>query len=525
VTLRAAHAGRDHRAVSEPILRFGPTVWLEPKCFDELVDCRQLFTGDRNRALLRAYPEAMFRLSRTLPPPALARFVRASDEILQFYDVHEEADRVGLVMRDEIFRTQASLDDLEYELHVGDGPREVHYPLPLERFAALGRLVPLLIGNHTESAVRTELRNALAGDDLAWADALLSRLLADGFLERGPFVPNTFQAGDRPRVTFVAHTSLLVQSQQTNVVFDPLFRKTLGFPHAGVDVCRLALGAIALSHAHWDHADVASLLLFDKKTPVLIPKVIEPTIFNPPMVGMLQRLGFTDIREVEHWTPVQIGDIDIIPVPFHGEQDEPDAVIDHFTYVVRANGWTMYGGVDSFQDTFGDMREDFERVRREYQPTIAFLPVSRMTYSFRHGGVNGYCHTVDTTLLGKSFQYTADPELAVEWVRLLDAKFVIPYATFTFRKNEPAIQAAEFGDAMRKAGMADRVIALRPLDMLSADDLSGGSSAASRRAFLFRWQKTMAHAARIDRRMQKKLPYRMLKRLLGRNKPPAQHHH
>jgi L-ascorbate metabolism protein UlaG (beta-lactamase superfamily) len=510
----------------DQILRFGPRVWIEPKCFDDLVDCRQFFTGDHNRELLRTYPEAIFRLSRRLPAPALARFVRASAEITQFYDVTIDGDRVELLMRDDVFRTPAPLEDLEYELHVGDGTREVRYPLPLDRFSALGALAPLLLGDRTENAVRAELGRALAGEALTWAESLLGRLIGDGFVERGLLVPNVFLAApDRPRMTLVAHTSVLVQSRQTNIVCDPLFRKFIGFPHAGLDVCRLPLGAIALSHAHWDHSDVATLLLFDKRTPVLIPKVVSPTIFNPPMIPVLQRLGFTDIREVEHWTPVQIGDIEIIPVPFHGEQDEPGAEIDHYTYVIRTNGWTMYGGVDAYRDTYGEMRADLERVRRDYQPTIAFLPVSRMMYAYATGGVNGYCRRVDTTLLKEKFQYTADPQTAVEWVRMLDAKVVVPYATFTFRRTEPALQAAEFTAAMAAAGMGDRVVALRPLDGLSAADLDGGPRARARRTFLRQWQASMVRALVTDRRMQKALPYRAVKRMLGLNKPPAAHHH
>jgi hypothetical protein len=171
------------------------------------------------------------------------------------------------------------------------------------------------------------------------------------------------------------------------------------------------------------------------------------------------------------------------------------------------------------------MRDDFERIRHIYQPTIAFLPVSRMMYRYGTGGVNGYCHTVDTTLLETDFQYTADFSLAVEWVRWLGAKYVVPYGTFTFRKTEPSAQAADFADAMQRAGMGDRVIALRPLDAITARDLDGSSAAASRRAFLLRWQKTLNRVARTDRRLQKTLPYRILKRLLARKKPKAEAHH
>jgi hypothetical protein len=46
----------------------------------------------------------------------------------------------------------------------------------------------------------------------------------------------------------------------------------------------------------------------------------------------------------------------MILVPFHGEQDEPGAEIDHCTYVYRTPGLTLYGGVDAYRDTFADMQ-------------------------------------------------------------------------------------------------------------------------------------------------------------------------
>jgi hypothetical protein len=78
-------------------------------------------------------------------------------------------------------------------------------------------------------------------------------------------------------------------------------------------------------------------------------------------------------------------------VPFHGEQDEPGAEIDHYTYVYTAPGFTIYGGVDAYRDSFGDMDGMLRRVRDKHHPSVAFLPISRMTYRYEWGGVNGFC--------------------------------------------------------------------------------------------------------------------------------------
>jgi L-ascorbate metabolism protein UlaG (beta-lactamase superfamily) len=508
------------------ILRLSQGVTIEPMYAGDNVDCRLLFMGDRLRQVARAYPEVTHRLSRQGEPATVAQYVKESAEIRQFYEIEENGGRIGLVLRDEIFRTPASLDGLPFELHVRTGSQRRSYPLPLECFAALGNLLPLLLGDRSEDEVIGGLRSRLTGEALAWAQELLSKLREDRFVEQGGTKkPNYFlRSAARPRVSFLAHTSLLLQSRETAVLLDPLFRARL--PRKGLDAARLDLAAICCSHAHWDHCDVATLLLFDKRTPVIIPKVRQPTIFNPPIAPMLKLIGFEDIREVELWQPIKLKDIEIVPIPFHGEQDEPGAEIDHYTYVLRSNGLSLYGGVDAFRDTFGEMQGDLERVRQEYKPTLAFLPVSRMIYSYRDGGVNGFCRRVETDLLDKIFQYTAGPDVAVEWARLLDARWIAPYATFTFTKTKPSLQVRMFADEMAKAGLSDRLLALRPLDSLEPEDLAGGRRSALLRTFLNGWLRATVAVDRTDRRLQISRVYHGVRSLLSRPKLqlPAHHH-
>jgi L-ascorbate metabolism protein UlaG (beta-lactamase superfamily) len=486
-----------------------------------------LFIGDRYRQLLRVYPEVIHRLSRPGDPAAVAQYVKESAEIRQFYDIEENGGRVGLVMRDEIFRERASLKGLNFQLSVMGGSSHHLYPLPFERFAAAGELLPLLAGDRSGEEISEGLQSRLSGEALAWAHDLLSWLRAHCFVEQAATIePNYFlQSAARPRATLVCHTSLLLQSQSTAILLDPLLRGRTGLPREAFDIARLDLGAICCSHSHWDHCDVATLMLFDKRTTVIVPKVERPTIFNPPIVPMLKLIGFEDIREVELWQPIQIKDIEIVPVPFHGEQDEPEAEIDHYTYVLRTHGLSLYGGVDAFRDTFGDMRAVLERVRREYQPTLAFLPVSQMTYSYVHGGVNGFCRRIDTSLLDKSFQYTAGPETAVEWVRLLDARWVVPYATFTFNKITASHEARRFADEMAKARLTDRLVALRPLDSLEPSDLNGGGRSALRRKFLGGWLRTLAAMKRTDLRLRSFYIYRGMRRFLTRSGSLVEAHH
>jgi hypothetical protein len=66
---------------------------------------------------------------------------------------------------------------------------------------------------------------------------------------------------------------------------------------------------------------------------------------------------------VDPWESQQLGDVEMIAVPFHGEQDEPDTTIDHYTYVYRTEDLTLYGGVDAYRDSCADMNDALVHVR------------------------------------------------------------------------------------------------------------------------------------------------------------------
>jgi L-ascorbate metabolism protein UlaG (beta-lactamase superfamily) len=304
-------------------------------------------------------------------------------------------------------------------------------------------------------------------------------------------------------------------------VTDPLARADLGSHRSAYDLPRLALDAICITHAHWDHCNLDTLLLLDKRSQVIIPRVYTPTAFNPPIAPVLRRLGFHNLREVSPWETLQIGDIELTVVPFFGEEDEPGAKIDHYTYVFRMPGLTLYGGVDGYCDSFGDMRDVLPRVRREFQPSLAFLPISRIFFNYEHGGVNRFCRYVDTTMLNRDFQYTAGPEEAADWAGLLGASVVAPYATFTFSRFPPAMQFSAFASALQRRNLGSALLPLRPLDSLDLSDVDGSAKAARRRRQLLWRQNVGVFALRLDGRLKKRAVYRAARRAWLRSRAQA----
>jgi L-ascorbate metabolism protein UlaG (beta-lactamase superfamily) len=516
---------------SRKVVRLAQGVQLEPLYRGQMLDCRVHLLGDRHRQLVRAYGEVIHRLSRNGEPASAAADVLDSAEIGQYYDVSVSDSCVKLTLRDAAFQEQYPLSSDDFELRVTAGSLVMTLPLPTNRFCAIGTLLPLLSGNYSDTDVLAQLEKTLVADELEWCRGLLATLDAQRCLQRGPIRPNSFLVSSvRPRVTFVGHTSILLQTADSAILTDPLLR-TAYSPAKAFDVARLDLNAICCTHAHWDHCNIETLLRFDKRIPIVIPRVHRATAFNPPMAPVLRRLGFQDLRELDPWESLQLGDVEMVLVPFHGEQDEPGAKIDHYTYVYRMRGLTLYGGVDAYRDTYGDMHDALKRVRDEYHPSVAFLPISRMWYSYKHGTLNGFCRYVDTALMNEEFQYTAGPEEAAEWVRVLGVSTVVPYATFTFSpletldSNTGSDLVSEFATALNRKGLGGTLLPLRPLDALDLSDLDSSTRAVRRRRLLRAWHRAGAQVSGLDQGLRRYAGYRYARRLLSRTGSNAVSHH
>ena len=451
------------------------------------VDCRLLFMGANFFAVRRAYAAAIRLFEGGYSRTELSKRLAELPEIQRHYESVERDGKVSLTMRETTFREPGPLAGIEFSLRITRGLRAHLYSLALERFAALGNLMPLLEGGRSEGEIRQTLARRLTADDHAWAEEVIAWLKRENLLEADRDGERSWLPRERPRITFLGHSTLLMQSERIAVLLDPIVNRKMGSPRKALRIFRAKLDAICCTHSHWDHCNPETLLRLDKDVPILIPEVARPSALNPPMVSMLRQLGFTDIREVKIWEPVTVGDIEIVPAPFHGEPDEPGAEIDHYTYLLKAPGMTVYGGVDSYRDKWGDMKPVLERVEREYRPDVVFLPVSRVVYHYREGSLNQFCRYVDEALVPASFQYTAGPEEAAQWSRSMRAGLLVPYATFGFTRWADRAQVMQFGAALKEIGAGDRFYPLRPLDSIATPDLERAMQSRARRCLLLSW--------------------------------------
>ena len=506
-----------------------PAVQIEilPQIEGYALDCRLLFMGDHLRQLVRTHKEIIHRFHSFQNADRLFTNLTTSAEIGQFYEVSKNNGVVGLSLHPEIFEKQGPIEFLNILLEIRKNGDAFKIPFSLEKLPALGQVLPLLRSGCSGDVLWNSLQSQLKQDDISWIHEFTDLLEKQQCFTISDKRENHFKrCKDYPRVTFLGHSSLLFQSDQAAVVTDPCLRMDFGLPKEALDVAKLAPLALCLSHSHWDHCNLDSLLWFDKNLPVVVPKIHRATAFNPPIVNVLRMIGFTDIREVTSWESVRFHDIEIFTAPFHGEQDEPGEGIDHFTYVIKSDGLCVYGGADSYQDTFGDMRAVLKRIREEHHPDLAFLPVSKMVYSYEYGGVNGFCRYIDNKLVNHTFQYTASPDDAAEWVEILQPRWVSPYATFNFSPWSTPGEVAKIAKSLRSRKLGNLLYPVRPMCSISSRHLLQTTLTENiRRRILILWFELGGTLKFMDRKMHHSRIYRYLRyRIMDFLKPKTKHH-
>ncbi len=118
----------------------------------------------------------------------------------------------------------------------------------------------------------------------------------------------------RMRITFVGHSTVLIEIAGLRLLTDPLLRGRVGHllrhaEPASPDV-RRNLGAVLISHGHLDHLHGRSLRLIDRDVPVLCPKGLKRAI---------SLSGFRTVYEIGAGQNLEFGAATITAV--HAEHD------------------------------------------------------------------------------------------------------------------------------------------------------------------------------------------------------------
>lgn len=176
-------------------------------------------------------------------------------------------------------------------------------------------------------------------------------------------------------VTFIGHSSFLLQVDGRKVLIDPVFSKRLILlrrqRHPGVLIEDLpSIDLILLTHAHMDHLDLASLRRVIRATRRLAGRA--PEVVVPRGVeDLVESLGFSQVHRLEWWDQIDVQGLKITMTPCRhwGARMFRDVHRGYGGYVVKGGAQSVYHSGDTAYF------DGFREIRQRLQPEVALLPI------------------------------------------------------------------------------------------------------------------------------------------------------
>jgi L-ascorbate metabolism protein UlaG (beta-lactamase superfamily) len=244
-------------------------------------------------------------------------------------------------------------------------------------------------------------------------------------------------------VTFIGHSSFLVQIGGRKLLIDPVFVERLialrRLRRPGVRIMDLPpIDLVLLTHAHMDHLNRPSLrriVSHNNRVSGQAPTVVVPW----GVEDLVKDLGFARVVTLEWWqTKVITGlEVTMTPSKHWGARFFKDTHRGFGGYVIRGGPHTLYHSGDTAYF------DGFHKIGERLQPEVALLPIG----AYRPDSYRGV-HTC--------------PEEALQAFLDLGARRMIPMHYGTFRlSQEPMDEPVErLEAAARQAGVAESVCIL-----------------------------------------------------------------
>jgi L-ascorbate metabolism protein UlaG (beta-lactamase superfamily) len=187
--------------------------------------------------------------------------------------------------------------------------------------------------------------------------------------------PVELAASDELGITFIGHSSFLLQISGRTILIDPVFSKRLILlrrqRRPGVRVEDLPpIDLILLTHAHMDHLDLASLRQVMRATRRLTGRA--PEVIVPRGVeDLVENLGFSQIHRLAWWENVNIRGLKITMTPCKhwGARMFRDMHRGYGGYVIEAGGHSVYHSGDTAYF------DGFREIGLRLKPDVALLPI------------------------------------------------------------------------------------------------------------------------------------------------------
>jgi L-ascorbate metabolism protein UlaG (beta-lactamase superfamily) len=245
---------------------------------------------------------------------------------------------------------------------------------------------------------------------------------------------------DELGVTFIGHSSFLLQIGGRNVLVDPVFATRLVVlrrqRRPGIRMRRLpGVDAVLLTHAHMDHLNRPSLRRIARQTlrrtgraPIaIVPKGVE---------DLVEGLGFAEIRTMQWWETIEVEGlrVTLTPCKHWGARMFHDNHRGFGGYVIASGGLSLYHSGDTAYFP------GFAEIGRRLHPQVALLPIGAY-YPDSYRAV----HT--------------SPEEALQGFVDLGAETMVPmhYGTFKLGKEPMDEPLQRLRASARLRGLEERV--------------------------------------------------------------------
>jgi L-ascorbate metabolism protein UlaG (beta-lactamase superfamily) len=180
---------------------------------------------------------------------------------------------------------------------------------------------------------------------------------------------------DELGVTFIGHSSFLLQVHGRKLLVDPVFSKRLIVlrrqRRPGVLIDALpAIDIVLLTHAHMDHLDMASLRRVIRATRRLTGQTPEAVVPRG-VEDLVERLGFSRIHGLAWWEQIEVQGLKITMTPCKhwGARMFRDTHREYGGYVIAWGSHAIYhSGDTAYFDGFAE-------IGRRLRHQIALLPI------------------------------------------------------------------------------------------------------------------------------------------------------
>jgi L-ascorbate metabolism protein UlaG (beta-lactamase superfamily) len=201
-------------------------------------------------------------------------------------------------------------------------------------------------------------------------------------------------------VSFIGHSSFLLQIGGRAVLIDPVFAKRLILlrrqRRPGLRINEMpAVDVVLLTHAHMDHLNITSLRRVIRSAQMLgkkAPDVVVPWGVEDLVAG----LGFSRIHGLKWWEKLDVRGLTVTltPCKHWGARMFNDTHRGYGGYVVEADGQSVYHSGDTAYFS------GFAEIGKRLRPRIALLPIGayfpdsyRMVHTSPEEAVRGFIDT------------------------------------------------------------------------------------------------------------------------------------